>query len=152
VIYFATNWTGRFEIFKMSSEGGEATQITTNGGTVSHESLDGQYLYYAKSHLDGGPRGIWRMPLGGGEEIQVEEHAEFRLCDVLTDGICSLNWDSQPPVIEPLNLTNGEVSQVAALEGQQPDTLGFSVSPDGRWILYTQMETESDIMLVENFR
>jgi hypothetical protein len=30
---------------------------------------------------------------------------------------------------------------------------GFSVSPDGRWILYAQRDTvASDIILVENFR
>jgi Tol biopolymer transport system component len=30
---------------------------------------------------------------------------------------------------------------------------GFSVSPDGRWLLYTQVDKAySDIMLAENFR
>ena len=40
---------------------------------------------------------------------------------------------------------------VAKLEGQ-PTRMGFSVSPDRQWILYQGLETESDIMLVENFR
>jgi hypothetical protein len=43
------------------------------------------------------------------------------------------------------------VSRVAVLE-DQPHIGGLSVSPDGRWILYVREESESDIMLVENFR
>jgi hypothetical protein len=32
------------------------------------------------------------------------------------------------------------------------DGPAFSVSSDGRWILSTQVQEESDLMLVENFR
>jgi hypothetical protein len=33
------------------------------------------------------------------------------------------------------------------------DSTAFSVSPDGQWILYTQLdEASSDLMLMENYR
>jgi hypothetical protein len=38
-------------------------------------------------------------------------------------------------------------------EVQKDFSAGFSVSPDGRWMLYSQLDEEnSDLMLVEHFR
>jgi hypothetical protein len=46
------------------------------------------------------------------------------------------------------------VVQVAALDRRPvPFLPGMAVSPDERWVLYTQEDQRSsDIMLVENFR
>jgi Tol biopolymer transport system component len=150
-IYFASNRTGRFELYKMPVEGGDAVQLTTNGGGVAFESTDGRFLYFAKSDPEGGPRGIWCMPIDGGEQVQVHDHGEYVLWELLEQGICYLNRYSDPPAIELFDFATGEVSLLAVLE-RQPAIWGFSVSPDGRWVLYDQEETESDIMLVENFR
>jgi len=43
------------------------------------------------------------------------------------------------------------VSHVAVLE-HPPVQFWLSVSPGEQWILYARDESESDIMLVENFR
>jgi hypothetical protein len=33
------------------------------------------------------------------------------------------------------------------------NTPGFAISPEGRWLLYTSLEsTDADLMLVDNFR
>jgi Tol biopolymer transport system component len=47
-IYFGSNRTGRFEIWKMPSDGGPAVRITKGGGIASIEGRDG-FLYYAKT-------------------------------------------------------------------------------------------------------
>jgi len=48
-------------------------------------------------------------------------------------------------------LATGKISTVAELRKQY--ILGFSVSADRRWALYTQIDQAgSDLMLVENFR
>src|SRR5690349_23664967 len=39
-IYFVSNRTGRFEIFKMPAAGGEAVQFTRDGGWAAQESPD----------------------------------------------------------------------------------------------------------------
>ena len=48
----------------------------------------------------------------------------------------------------------GDITPIAAL-AKEPGVLnaGLALSPDGRWLLYAQLDRSgSDIMLVENFR
>jgi len=52
------------------------------------------------------------------------------------------------------NFQTQQATQVAALDGVKVQNLvGLNVSPDGRWLLYSQVDRNSgDLMLVENFR
>jgi hypothetical protein len=53
--------------------------------------------------------------------------------------------------IQFLGFATGNVGTVANIE--MPVLGGLSVSPDGKWILYSQIDqVGSDLMLVENFR
>ena len=58
VVYFSSDRTGRWEIWKQPATGGQIMQVTHNGGYASHESPDGRWLYYSKA----GKEGIWRKP------------------------------------------------------------------------------------------
>jgi len=69
-IYFASNRTGAYQVWKAPATGGAAVQITRGGGFHAIESPDGQFLYYAKSPSD---PGLWRVPLSGGNEEPVLE-------------------------------------------------------------------------------
>jgi hypothetical protein len=84
---------------------------------------------------------------------------------VVTNGIYFVTAENPTrPVIEFFDFATGKATEVAALEkpiplfGRLPSGVtefnaGLAVSPDGRWILYTQLDQGgSDIMLVENFR
>jgi hypothetical protein len=54
-------------------------------------------------------------------------------------------------VIQFLRLATGKVEVVAAIDKDL--SLGLAVSPDGRWLLYSQIDQATcDLMLVENFR
>ncbi len=87
-IYFASNRTGRYDVWKVLAAGGKATQVTTNGGFAPFESRDGKFIYYVKQ-ID--ERGIWRVPVDGGEETFVVDGPTARFWGywaLLENGIC----------------------------------------------------------------
>ena len=149
-IYHSSNRTGRPELYKISVDGGDAVKLTENGGARGFESPDGRYFYFTKNSIDGGQRGIWQMPLNGGEENQILDQGEYLMWEVTEQGIYLVNRTAAPAVVLFYSFTTGELSQITALE-KPPTGLGFSISPDSKWILYQVIENEYDIMLVENF-
>ncbi|HSE37763.1 MAG TPA: protein kinase, partial [Blastocatellia bacterium] len=156
-IYFESNLSGSTEIWKVPAEGGEARQVTKGGGSVAKESVDGKILYYTKGR---NLAGIWRVPVEGGEErlvLDTHKAGYWSAWTVVERGIYFLTAEKLAhPAIEFFDFTTGGVTEVAALSKPfRPWTNpeGLSVSPDGRWILYTQEDrADMDIMLVENFR
>jgi len=155
-IYFASNRSGDVQIWKIPASGGEALQVTKNGGFSAFESVDGQFLYYAKITESG----IWRAPVSGGQETLVADVVEPGLWGywaLAPGGIYYVNLDSpRNHTIDFFDFFTKEVTRVAALTEEirlETSDPALSVSPDGRLILYSQLDrAESDIMLVENFR
>jgi hypothetical protein len=73
----------------------------------------------------------------------------------MDDGIYFVNVAVKSrPTIEFFSFATGRVSRIAAMEREAARwCAGFAISPDGRWLLYAQVDLSgSDIMLVENFR
>ena len=60
-VYFASNRSGAWQIWRTPAVGGTAEQVTRKGGVMAFESPDGQWLYYAK----GDTAGIWRTLTSG---------------------------------------------------------------------------------------
>jgi hypothetical protein len=71
----------------MPWEGGEAIQLTQNGGDRPLESSDGRYVYYFKSSGQQPWVGtIWRVPVNGGAEEEVlSEEVIVPHWDILKD-------------------------------------------------------------------
>jgi Tol biopolymer transport system component/predicted Ser/Thr protein kinase len=154
-IYFASNRTGDNQVWKAPAGGGEAVQVTREGGFAAFESPDGKFIYYAKGQS---APGIWRIPVAGGEETLVLNQPAagyWGYWAVVDEGIYFLNSESkQHPVIEFFRFATRRVRQIAVMEKEAAKwNPGFAISPDGRWILYTQVDqSDSNIMLVENFQ
>jgi len=147
-IYFISNRSGDSQLWKMSSDGGDAIQVTRHGGPVVFESTHSGYLYYQKD----GPGLVWRVPVAGGEdELVLDRDIGSGLFAVTDRGIYFAEPEGKSGVIEFYDLRTRRLARVAAME--KPPSWGFDVSPEGRWLLYSQIDfSSSDIKLVENFR
>jgi Tol biopolymer transport system component/DNA-binding winged helix-turn-helix (wHTH) protein len=155
-IYFGSNRTGRFEVWKVRAEGGRTIQVTKRGGFAAFESADGKFVYYAMGYAND-VGGLWKVPVnGGGEEAAVLDFPPhlWGYWALVNEGIYFVDAkvDSQP-ALRFFRFDTGRVSHVMALEGRPiAHWPGLAISPDGRWILYAQVDHHSsDIMLVENF-
>jgi len=51
-IYFASTRSGRYEVWKAPAGGGEAIEVTRNGGFAALESLDGKVVYLSVASQD----------------------------------------------------------------------------------------------------
>jgi Tol biopolymer transport system component/DNA-binding winged helix-turn-helix (wHTH) protein len=152
-IYFASDRSGGWEIWKIPTTGGPAVQVTHRGGFAAFESLDGKVLYYAKGL---NVPGLWRMPSDGGEESELISSLEpgyWGYWAVVEDGIYYLDTTAKPGIAF-FNVTTHRTTRVFDLENRPArEAPGLAVSPDKGTILYTQVDALTrDITLVENFR
>ncbi len=147
-IYFISNRSGDFESFRMPATGQGPVQFVAVGAP-GMESPDGKLFYFTRG---GTSPSLWRVPVEGGEESQVIESLKGGY-EVVEDGIYFIPelTPGAGASIQFLRFATHDVEHVLDLEGVL--TSGLSVSPDGRSILYSQMDqSEAGIMLVENFR
>ena len=145
-IYFASNRTGRPEVWKVPFAGGDSIQITKRGGFAAFESSDGQYVYYAKGvETDG----VWKVAVSGGEEAEVIgfPKAGFWGYWALVDAGMLLRGHRQP------SAARSEIPELCPEPGGAccctrtgtacRSSRGLLRSPHWRWILYTQEDHRS---------
>ncbi len=157
-IYFASNRTGAWQIWRKatgdSTGAGTLEQVTTHGGFAAAESPDGTRLYYVKKTEPG----LWRRPLdglgGGGTETKVVaglEPYDWGNWAVTGEGIYFIER-AQQPVLRYQPFGSDRAVRIAELD-DLPRHPSLAAAPGGAWFLFTKVDrSESDIMLVENFR
>ena len=157
-IYFASNRTGEDQIWKTPSTGPEqATQVTRRGAILGFESPDGKHLYYARGI---GNTGVWRMPVEGGDEVQVIP--SLPTCngfEVVEDGIYFLA--ARGPLgslggfeVRRYQFPTGKVEVLARCDRSGAASITVSPGPGpNRRILFNSEEIkDGHLWLVENFR
>jgi hypothetical protein len=120
----------------------------TQDGSIPIESPDGKFVYYLKGGY------LWKVPVGGGKESQVFDFSivEFNLA-IVDKGIYFVPKPQVAPgfSIRFFSFATRQFRQIASSD--RPVAYVLSVSPDRRWILYSQLDQRgSDLMLVDNFQ
>jgi Tol biopolymer transport system component len=146
-IYFSSKESGTTQIWKVPSRGGQAVQVTRGGGLIASESPDGKWLYFSGEGTDSSLR---KMPAEGGEETQVLPSITSWNFAVIDDGVYFLTRTGHRFAIEFLDFATGKTKVVAPVGDAY---FGFSVSPDGKWILYDQIiPSSSELVLADGFQ
>jgi Tol biopolymer transport system component/serine/threonine protein kinase len=146
-IFFLSSHDGNGrQLWKIPAAGGAPEALTHQGAATFAQSLDGKLIYYIR------PGGIWCVPVEGGAEHEVaKSEVDSGAIGVNRFGVY-FHANSSPTTNGDLvfyRFPDGPITRVAGMVTRY----GFSLSPDGRHLLYAKMtSTGSDLMLVENFR
>ena len=154
-IYFASHRSGTSEIWKMSATGGDAVQITRNEReTCRRNHPTGNSSTTRRAIL------IRRRAACGecrSEEVKRPRCSTPSIARAIGPLGSRASTSSRSPTnrassdIRFYEFATGKTRKILTIERDISDYI--AVSPDGRTILYTQMdEAGSDLMLVENFR
>jgi len=149
-IYFVNGEdTRQPSIWKVPSGGGHAIQLAKHQGRVPLESPDGRCVYF--SH-DGQ---LWQVNTDGAEEQTVEGFPSLGVdgWSPWRQGIYFFGGENGKSEIRFFDLNSKKVRTILVMD-KFPSNWngGLPVSPDGRWLLFTQVDDlSSDIMLVENW-
>ena len=151
-VYFSSDRTGKFEVWKVAVGGGPAVQITKEGGSAGIESPGGEFVYFQKPVAGDRDRELMRLSEAG-EERKIIGQVYERHFAVTERGIYFIAGPKRGEqwILRFLDFAAGSDEIVAALPGVP--MLNLAISPDGQWALYSQSDdTGSDLMLVEDFR
>jgi len=139
-------------VWKVPAEGGHALQLAQHPATFPLESPDARQVYFVRQDQ------LWSVSTDGSDPHQIAVVPEFEGDAWVPFGSGIYFWhytSDNKTVIEFLDLITKKVRPVFFPEKDNAaDWMGgLSVSPDGRWLLFSQVdEVTSDLMLVENWR
>jgi Tol biopolymer transport system component len=152
-IYFASNRTGPWQVWRRELSDGKETQMTRDGGFAAFESYDAKTLYY--SRFDGG--GLWSVPVAGGAEQHLTDapHRDYWGHFAVTDtGLYLVDSSTEPgPTILYYGFQSRRLKPILMLKQcAQSGAANLFASRDGRTLLYAQFEARNSIMMADNLQ
>jgi Tol biopolymer transport system component len=151
-IYFRSDEAGRTGIYRCPASGGDAIAMSKDiDGVSPQESFDGDAVYFASHFAEVVLKKVTlRRPPGIESEVDgMPRISESNLWTLTRAGIYFVPADSNKSV-RYFDFATRRIRPI--FEVDKDFATGLSVSPDGRWIIYTQIgDVNSDIMLVDHF-
>jgi len=150
-IFYGSNRSGTFQIWKMDADGNHPVMITRDGGFGALLSTNGEFLYYTKSPALAGD--IWRVPVAGGEERKITDGVYRYSFALAPEGIyfVSAPQFQKGSAIRFFEYSSEKITDVLPLH--EPADLGLGISPDYQRLYFAKVDQiDSDIMLVDNVR
>ena len=150
-LYFRSDQSGIGQIWKVPVSGGTPIRVTTGEASQAFESPDGSLLYFVRS---ANVSGLWSVPVKGGRETLVLPDVREGYWGIADKGIYFLTpaIGASPAAtsLRFFDVASGTVSTVAAPPAEWRKLLpGFSVSRDGRFVVWTQLDNAiRDLMLI----
>jgi Tol biopolymer transport system component/DNA-binding winged helix-turn-helix (wHTH) protein len=152
-IYFRSEQPGRTGVYRCPATGGDAIALAKDiNGINPRESFDGKTAYFASNHDRSTLKQV-ALPAQPGTEFAVKGMPQVRATELWAlsrSGIYFVPADA-PRSLRYFDFATRQIHPIFEVDKDFHD--GLSVSPDGRWILYSQIGDRSgDIMLVDNFQ
>jgi Tol biopolymer transport system component/DNA-binding winged helix-turn-helix (wHTH) protein len=152
-IYFRSDEPGRKGIYRCSASGGDAIALAKDiEGRDPQESFDGKTIYFASHAEKSMLKKVALVIAQTGTESEVDGFPRLNHFDLwsLTPGGIYFVPAEAPRSVSYFDFATRHVHPIFEID--KDFGFGLSVSPDGRWLLYSQVgDVNSDIMLVEHF-
>jgi Tol biopolymer transport system component len=152
-VYFLSDRSGSFRIWKIPASGGLAAVVTPGFGFEPKPSPDGQYIYYL-SCMDSRPCPLERIPASGGPETVVLDRVIADTWSVTSQGIYFLTREAGKDWLDLFDPARGKRSRIGSVPFKVniggPFCVSMSVSPDGKTLIGNEVDRfESNLMLLE---
>ena len=152
-IYFSSVEPGRSGVYRCPASGGDAVLLSKGTVVINpRESFDGETVYFASNHDNSTLKQV-ALPAQPDTASKVDGMPRIRAAELWTLSQAGIYFvpDDAPRSLRYFDFSTRQIRPIFELDKDFES--GLSISPDGRWVLYSQgNDVNGDIMVVDHFR